>query len=228
MLQENTPDEFGMKRMKHNKYYLFTCHILDIVVQESLLFVGFQPTWVNVYNYKYTDGYIIYSQNYRAAGAFTKPGRRQPDLSPGFVIWSIYIYTYMTPKPKDGGLWAQIKKYITYDSPKILKTYPGGYELSKKYRVYYERIFKIYETIVRRCGHFQNFEISDPKSQNFQNVENLKNHVFDVFRWIWQVFFISRFFSDHFLQMFFIDTTLSPQPCLRRPSSIELSLVYIY
>jgi len=36
---------------------------------------------------------------------------------------------------------------------------------------------------------FKNFEISDPKSQNFQNVENLKNHVFDVFRWIWQVFF---------------------------------------
>ena len=33
------------------------------------------------------------------------------------------------------------KNYISYDSPKILKTYPGGYELSKKYRVYYERIF---------------------------------------------------------------------------------------
>ena len=28
---------------------------------------------------------------------------------------------------------------------------------------------------------FKNFEISDPKSQNFQNVENLKNHVFEVF-----------------------------------------------
>ena len=27
---------------------------------------------------------------------------------------------------------------------------------------------------------FKNFEISDPKSQNFQNVENLKNHVFEV------------------------------------------------
>ena len=41
--------------------------------------------------------------------------------------------------------------------------------------------FKHYEKIVRRCGHFQKIEISDPKSQNFQN---LKNHVFGVFRWI--------------------------------------------
>ena len=31
--------------------------------------------------------------------------------------------------------------------------------------------FQIYETIVRRCGHFQNFKISDPKSQKFQNVQ---------------------------------------------------------
>ena len=73
---------------------------------------------------------------------------------------------------------------------------------------------------------FKNFEISDPKSQN---AENLKNHVFDVFRWIWQVFLsffsLSIFFRFFFQMFFFIDTTLSPQPCLRRPSSIELSLV---
>ena len=58
--------------------------------------------------------------------------------------------------------------------------------------------FKHYEKIVRRCGHFQKIEISDPKSQNFQNLENLKNHVFGVFRWICQekksVIFFDRFF----------------------------------
>ena len=59
--------------------------------------------------------------------------------------------------------------------------------------------FSHYERIVRRCGHFQNFEISDPKSQKFQNVENLKNHVFGVFRWIWKDFF--PFFSI----VFFLD-----------------------
>ena len=107
---------------------------------------------------------------FRAAGAFTKPGRRQTDLSPGFVIWSIYIYIYiiiyiyMTPKPKDGGLWAQIKKSITYDSPKILKTYPGGYELSKKYRVYYERIFL---TLWKNC----------PKMWTFSKNRNLGSKI---------------------------------------------------
>ena len=148
-------------------------------------------------------------RHYRAAGAFTKPWRRQSDLSPGFVIGYIYINLYIIiyiydAKPKDGGVWAQIKKYVSYDSPKILKTYPGGYELSKKYRFYPRRIFLNLWNNCLKIWTFSKFQNLGSKISKFQNFENLKNHVFGVFRWIWQenilTFFSVKLFFDRFFR----------------------------